>query len=245
MNKLLEVCCGSYYDALQAMEGGATRIELNSALSLGGLTPSFATFKKVREHTSLKIICMIRNRGAGFCYLKEDIEVMFADAVILLENGADGLAFGFLKEDKTVNKELTKQMSELIHSYGKEAVFHRAIDVVRDYSQGFEDIIQCGIDRVLTSGANANAAEGIHNLKAMQKMHKNEIEIIAGCGINEDNVDYIIDNTGINQIHSSCKVKLHDVTTSNYSVNFSFIETNRYDVVDKDRVIAILNKMGM
>ncbi|NBK98747.1 MAG: copper homeostasis protein CutC [Erysipelotrichia bacterium] len=244
MNKVLEVCCGSYYDALQAYRGGAKRIELNSALHMGGLTPSLATLIKVKQDTDLKVICMLRNRGAGFCYLEEDREVMFADAKILLEHGADGLAFAFLKEDKTVDKEQSEKMVALIHQYGKEAVFHRAIDVVNDYAQGFVDIIACGVDRILTSGANVKAVEGVNKLKKMQDLYGSQIEILAGCGINEDNVDYVLANTGLKQIHSSCKTKLHDPTTSNYGVNFSFIETNRYDVVDQERVQAILAKMN-
>ena len=96
MDKIVEVCCGSYYDALQAQYGGARRIELNSALHLGGLTPSLATLLKVKDNTDLEVICMVRPRGAGFCYNDEDFEVMKLDAEILLDNGADGIAFGVL-----------------------------------------------------------------------------------------------------------------------------------------------------
>lgn len=243
MNNILEVCCGSYYDALQAEKGGAKRIELNSALHMGGLTPSLATLIKVKEDTDLKVICMVRNRGAGFCYIAEDKEIMFMDAKLMLDHGADGLAFGFLNDDKTIDMQSTKEMVELIHSYGKEAVFHRAIDVTSDYAQAFADIIECGVDRVLTSGANAKAIEGVNKIKKMQETYGTDIEILAGCGINEDNVDYVLVNTGINQIHSSCKEKLHDPTTSNYGVNFSFIDINRYDVVSKELVANILSKI--
>ena len=64
----VEICCGSYYDALQAWKGGAKRVELNSALYLGGLTPSLGTLRQVKKNTGLKVICMVRPRGAGFCY---------------------------------------------------------------------------------------------------------------------------------------------------------------------------------
>lgn len=243
MNKILEVCCGSYYDALQAQAGGAKRIELNSALYMGGLTPSLATLINVKKDTNLKVICMVRNRGAGFSYMQEDIKIMFEDAKIMLENGADGIAFGFLHDDKTIDKENTKKMVELIHHYHKEAVFHRAIDVSSNYEQAFSDAIECGVDRILTSGANIKAVEGIEKIRKMQQQFGNDVEIVVGCGINEDNADYVLMNTGVMQIHSSCKEKLHDPTTSNYGVNFSYIETNRYDVVDKNRVKAILAKM--
>ena len=72
MKSIVEICCGSYSDALAAWKAGATRIELNSALSLGGLTPSLATLKMTKQNTGLKVITMIRPRGAGFCYDEED-----------------------------------------------------------------------------------------------------------------------------------------------------------------------------
>ena len=75
MKPIVEICCGSYSDALAAWKAGATRIELNSALSLGGLTPSLATLKMTKQNTGLKVITMIRPRGAGFCYDEEEYEV--------------------------------------------------------------------------------------------------------------------------------------------------------------------------
>ena len=87
---IIEICCGSYYDALQAAYGGAKRIELNSALMLGGLTPGTATLKLVKQNIpDLKVITMVRPRGAGFCYSKEEFTVMEAECLELLENGAD------------------------------------------------------------------------------------------------------------------------------------------------------------
>ena len=96
---MIEICCGSYEDALAAWKGGAERIELNSALYLGGLTPSIGSLRLVKENTGLKVISMVRPRGAGFNYTEAETEQMFADARILMENGSDGLAFGFLTSE--------------------------------------------------------------------------------------------------------------------------------------------------
>lgn len=239
-NKTVEVCCGSYYDALAAQEGGAKRIELNSALHIGGLTPSIATLLLVKNETDLKVICMVRERGAGFCYDEYDKKVMFYNARIMLENGADGLAFGFLNQDKTVDMEATKKMTDLVHSYGKEAVFHRAVDVCADYEKAFAAIVECGIDRVLTSGGQVKAVEGIRRIKEMQERYGNQIEILAGCGVNETNAQYIMDNTGITQVHSSCKSWKHDITTSHFGVNYSYMGTNKYDVVSSEKVAELI-----
>lgn len=114
-NLEVEICCGSYYDTLQAWKGGAKRVELNSALHLGGLTPSLGTLRQVKKNTGLKVICMVRPRGAGFCYNMEDFEVMLEDAHILLENGADGIAFGCLTADR-VQDFIRKTDVKQIHS---------------------------------------------------------------------------------------------------------------------------------
>ena len=102
MERIIEICCGSYEDALNAYYGRAKRIELNSALHLGGLTPSLATLKLTKKNTNLKIITMVRPRGAGFCYNEIEFEVMKEDAKSLLENGADGIAFGCLNKDGSI-----------------------------------------------------------------------------------------------------------------------------------------------
>ena len=109
---IVEICCGSYYDALQAAKGGAKRIELNSALMLGGLTPSTATLKLVKQNIpDLKVITMVRPRGAGFCYSHEEFQVMAAECQELLEAGADGIAFGCLKADGTLDKEKNSHLT--------------------------------------------------------------------------------------------------------------------------------------
>lgn len=243
MDVILEVCCGSYEDALEAYRGGAKRIELNSALYLGGLTPSLSMLMQTKKNTDLKVICMVRNRGAGFCYDEVEAEGMFMDAKILLDNGADGIAFGFLNEDRSVHKEWTKKMVDLIHSYGKEAVFHRAIDVCEDMIAACKDIIECGADRILTSGGYAKAPEGIERIKQMQEMYGEQIEFLAGSGINETNAVYVLENTGIHQVHSSCKGWKHDITTSHYGVDYSYAGVNKFEVVEAEKVKKLLDSL--
>lgn len=109
MDRIIEICCGSYEDAINAYRGGAKRIELNSALYLGGLTPSIATLELIKRNTDLEVICMVRPRGAGFCYSDLEKKQIFAEAKALLERGADGLAFGFLTEDRTIDLNLHKK----------------------------------------------------------------------------------------------------------------------------------------
>lgn len=242
---IVEICCGSYYDAKMSCIGNADRIELNSALHLGGLTPSLGSLIKVKKEFNIKTICMIRSRGGGFFYNNEDIEVMFYDAKILLENGADGLAFGFLNEDKSIDLENTKKMVDLIKSFGeKEAVFHRAFDCVSNPYKAVESLIDLKVDRILTSGLKNKAIDGIDLLKDLNNLYNSNIEFVVGSGVNYENAKNIIECTGINQVHSSCKQFLEDKTTIGNEVSYSFIEdTLKYDVVSLDLVKKLVSSV--
>ena len=242
MKNVIEVCAGSYADCLAAEKGGATRVELNSALSAGGLTPTLATLLRVKKETNLKVICMDRPRAAGFCYDAADTTIMMDDAKILLENGADGLAFGFLKENGEVDAEKTKAMCDLIHQFGKEAVFHRAFDVTPDPFAAMETIIHCGVDRVLTSGQKAKAMDGIALIGELQKKYGEQVEILAGSGMNASNALEMIEKTGIHQVHSYCKGYETDPTTEKNGVTYAYLpspHTMDYDVVKEELVRKI------
>ena len=235
MNKIVEICCGSYEDALHAYRGGAQRVELNSALYLGGLTPSLASLIKTKQNTNLKVIVMIRPRGAGFCYSEEDYEVMKEDCKLMLEHGADGIAFGFLNKDFSIDLTRTKEFADMIKSYNKETVFHRAFDCTDHPYEAIEQLITLGIDRILTSGLKEKAMDGKELIKDLQSRYGDKIEILAGSGINALNANEIMDYTGICQVHSSAKSWVEDITTSHNDVSYAYNE-NMYDVVDEKLV---------
>lgn len=243
MSNVVEVCAGSYQDCLAAYHGKADRVELNSALSVGGLTPSVAALIRVKKETDLKVICMVRPRAAGFCYDEHDEKIMMDDAKILLDNGADGIAFGFLNADGSIQLEQTKKMVDLVHSYQKEAVFHRAFDVCPDAYKGIEDLIALGVDRILTSGQKAKAFDGKDLIRDLQSKYGDKIELLAGSGVNATNAKEIIEYTGIHQVHSSCKSYLTDTTTSLNGVSYAYLPEPHemdYDVVDENLVKAIV-----
>lgn len=240
--KKVEICCGSYYDALAAQNGGASRIELNSALHLGGLTPSIGTLLQVKNNTDLEVICMVRPRAAGFCYNEEDVETMFLDAEVLLDNGADGIAFGFLDEECDIDIPHTRKMVELIHSYGKTAVFHRAIDCVFDIDKAMDILIALGVDRILTSGLQLTAIEGEEMIKYLQEAYGEHIEILAGSGINPQNVEHFMAMSHVNQVHSSCKDWKLDPTTCALEGAFSYHDCE-YECVDYEKVEELVDKV--
>ena len=240
---LFEVCAGSVQDCINAQLGGADRVELNSALHLGGLTPSLAMLKLVKEKTSLKVICMDRPRAAGFCYDDVEIETMFEDAKILLENGADGISFGFLNSDATINVTETKKMVELIHQYQKEAVFHRAFDCVDDPMHAIKQLIDCGVDRILTSGLQPTAIQGASVLEKLQSEFGDQIELLAGSGINANNIRVLNEQTGLHQFHGSCKEWCKDPTTTVGNVSYAYHESDDYDCVSLEKVKSIVQEL--
>lgn len=246
----IEICVGSYVDCLAAFRGGVKRVELNSALSVGGLSPSLSVLRRVKKETDLKVICMVRPRAAGFCYTREEKEIMFDEAALFLSEGADGIAFGFLKEDRTVDVMETGKMTELIHNYQKEAVFHRAFDVTPDADVAMEALISCKIDRVLTSGQAGTAIEGMEKLAELQRKYGNQIEILAGSGVHAGNVVTLLEKTGIRQVHSSCRGYRMDATTVGRYVNYSYLpepHEREYDAAEEALVkglVRVVEGMG-
>lgn len=246
MEKIVEICCGSYEDAWNAYQGGAKRIELNSALYLGGLTPSLASLILTKQNTHLKVITMIRPRGAGFHYTDKEFEVMKADTRIMMENHADGIAFGCLDEEGKVDIQKTKEIVSIVKEYQGEAVFHRAFDCVKDPYKTIEQLIELGIDRILTSGLENKAMEGKDLIKDLQEKYGGQIEILAGSGINASNAKEIMRYTGITQVHSSCKDWQQDSTTMCNHVSYAYASSPHeldYDIVSQELVERIVKSI--
>lgn len=245
MSKItLEICCGSLEDTKAAQAGGADRIELNSALYLGGLTPSLGTLLLAKEQCTIPVVAMVRPRGGGFCYSEDEFEVMLRDTRILLEHGADGIVFGFLHSNNTLDVERSSQMVELIHSYGKEAVFHRAIDCMDDIDSGLEQLIALKVDRVLTSGGRNTAWEGREVIARLQQKYGNQIEILPGAGLRKENALDFLTIAGTTQVHSSCKGYHTDPTAKGVHVSYAY-NTGEHEmdveVVNLEEVVALRN----
>lgn len=245
--RIVEICCGSYYDAVQAAAGGARRIELNSALMLGGLTPTPATLKLVKQSfPDLKVVAMVRPRGAGFCYTEEEFLVMEAECQELAAAGADGIAFGCLCADGTLDMEKNKRLISLIKGAKMEAVFHRAFDCADNPFEAAEQLIGLEVDRVLTSGQQASAMDGAEQIRRLQAEYGDRIQILAGGGVNAENALELIEKTGIAQVHSSCKTWRTDPTTVRGNVSYSIAPGDRksmYDVVSASLVRALVEKV--
>ena len=161
--------------------------------------------------------------------------MMFANH-ILMKNGADGIVFGFLNPDGTLRVDWTKQMVELIHSYGKEAVFHRAIDCAEDIDGGIEQLIELKVDRVLTSGGMNTAWEGREVIARLQKNYGDKIEILPGAGITASNAAWCREQMGVDQMHAAIHRTAYDVScqhnTAIYFGGCIYPPEDRYKIAD-------------
>lgn len=197
----VEVCIASVAESQTAESAGADRLELNSGLPLGGLTPSAALVQRVLEHCKLPVIAMARPRPGGFCYSSDDWSTLLGDAEWLIETGVRGLAFGCLNSNRTIDVERVCQLRNL--NPKTELVFHRAFDLTSQWKTAIDQLVDCGIDRVMTSGLAATVPEGIEVIAQIVKYADSRIEIIPAGGINESNIAEIVNATGCDQIHGS------------------------------------------
>lgn len=215
----IEICCGSAGDVWTAARAGAHRAELNSALFLGGLTPSLGAMELARD-AGIPVLAMVRPREGGFCYTELEFRTMLTDAARLLEAGATGIVFGFLRPDGTVDAERCQAMLEVIGA--RESVFSRAIDVVPDWRAALDTLCGLGVTRVLTSGQAATAPEGASVIRAMRDYAAGRIAILPGAGVRLGNARALLEETGCDQIHASMKAAQIDRSaTHNPRVSFS------------------------
>ena len=173
---LLEICCGSIDDAIAAERGGADRVELCSALFLGGLTPSIGTLDEARARLRIPIIAMVRPRSGGFCYTAAEFATMERDAAAALAHGADGVVFGILHPDGTIDLDRTRGIRQIIGA--RQAVFHRAFDVTPDPFRALDQLVDLGITRVLTSGQQPDVIQGAALIRKLVEHARGRIEIL-------------------------------------------------------------------
>jgi len=196
----IEFCVDSYLGALAAKSHGVKRIELCSALSVGGLSPSIGLIKKCAEIKEVETHVMIRPIEGNFVYDNNIIEAMLQEIICLKNAGAKGVVFGCLNKNDQINIEQNKILIEKAKTLGLETTFHRAFDHVKDPHIALKNLITLGFDRVLTSGTKKKALDGAQIISKLVDQAKGKIQIMAGCGVNENNVAQIA-QTGVDAIH--------------------------------------------
>jgi copper homeostasis protein len=198
----IEICANSLTSALNAQLGGAHRIELCSELSLGGITPSAAIIQLVRERLDIPAFVLIRPRGGDFCYSNDEIAVMERDIEFCKQVGCDGVVIGVLKSNGTIDIDKMKRLIEAARPM--QITFHRAFDVCQHPFKALENIKNLGIERILTSGQNNLAADGMQLLKQLVHDASGKVSIMAGSGVNAQNA-LAFQEIGIQELHFSAK----------------------------------------
>ncbi len=212
---ILEICANSYQSAVNAEIASAHRIELCSEISVGGITPSLGLLKKVLQSLTIPVHVLIRPRSGNFTYSDKEFEIMKENIRLCKDLGCAGIVSGVLHEDNSIDLKRTKELIEL--SKPMSFTFHRAFDIVSKPKEALLQLIALGVHRLLTSGQQEKAEDGIDLLLELQKLAKNKLTILPGSGINSENCIHF-KNTGFTEIHSSAS-KIISSRTHSYFGN--------------------------
>jgi len=229
----IEFCIDSVDGAIAAMKYGADRVELCSSLSVGGLTPSFGLIKQCAQQ-GVEVHVMIRHIVGGFNYSKEDVLIMLHDIKMVKDAGGSGVVFGCLTPQNELDFESNIDLIEAARNLELEVTFHRAFDFVKNPQEALTSLINFGVDRILTSGQHNKAINGIENIKALVKQANDEIEIMAGSGVNSSNA-VELSETGVDALHFT----IHQSNSENEALGMG-----ARTVIDEEKVKEILKVLS-
>jgi len=243
---VIEIAANSLQSAINAQLGGATRIELCSDLELGGITPSAGLIRKVRSALHIPIYVLIRPRAGDFIYSDFEFETMLADIEFCKSENIDGIVTGVLDNNAKIDKERLLLIKEVAGAM--PVTFNRAFDVTASSEEAIQTLIECGVERVLTSGQKSSAIDGRFLIKQLADKVGKKIIIMAGSGINENNILPISEFTGVNEFHTSSKilvksqmVHLHrDIKISSNNDNHE----NDYYISDLQKIKKVVNALS-
>ncbi len=240
MSVLIEVCCGSVDDALEAEAGGADRVELNSSLFFGGLTPSIGAVIEAKHRLRIPVMVMIRPRGGGFCYTDSELAVMERDIERAAEHGADGIVFGVLTADGALDERANARL--LARAGRLPVVFHRAFDVMTGAEEGLERLIDLGFRRILTTGRRAQIEDGADYVRGLIERARGRIEILPG-GMTPRTAPRLIAQIGCSQIHVASFTRRTDPSSrANPDVYFGsalYPPEDSYELTDRAFVAGV------
>jgi copper homeostasis protein len=226
MPALLEVCVDSPKGLAAAIEGGAGRIELCSALELGGLTP-VAGLMKAATSAPIPVYAMIRPHSGPFIFDAADEDAMMADIDAVRAFDLAGVVIGANRPDGTLDMPLIHRLKK--HAAGLGSTLHRAFDLVPDADVALEQAVELGCERILTSGCAPKAMDGLETLKRISAKADGRISIMPGSGVRCGNVAQILRMTGAREVHGSCSSPAN-IDPRAVSFGFAAPATNQTDV---------------
>ena len=229
MGYTLECCVDSVESAIAAKKGGADRIELCSALVIGGLSPSQALYRKIREQVDLPIRVLLRPRFGDFCYTDFEHEIIKEEIRSFRKLGADGIVIGTMKPDGTLNVE---QMKELIEeAQGMPVTLHRAFDMCKDPFVALEEAKELGISTILTSGQKNTCIDGVELLKELVEKAQGETEILVGGGVDASVLPVLAEKTKAKAYHMSGKISMEsEMRYRKQDVSMGIASVSEYEI---------------
>lgn len=217
--KKVEIACCNIESVINANNAGASRIELFENLADGGCTPSYGMLKKAKEVSKIPVYVMIRPRGGNFCYTNEELEIMQEDIKVCLELNIKGIVFGVLTKEDKVDQAACGLLLETWKN--RPATFHRAFDNSNNLENAVNSIIQLGFERILTSGGQPKAEQGLEVILELHRKYGEQISIMAGSGITSENVHLFSE---LNEVHATCKV---ETKNNNLFGHYSYSEFDK------------------
>lgn len=200
---VLEVAANSVASSCAAQAGGAGRVELCSALELGGVTPSWATIAMARERLRIPLYVLVRPRAGDFLYDDLECETMLRDIEACANLGCDGVVIGVLDADGNVDMARCRPLVAAAGDMG--VTFHRAFDHASDQARALEDVVGLGCERVLTSGGRPRATQAVDAIRALVVQAGDRLSVMPGAGVNADNLAQLARATGAREFHASAK----------------------------------------
>ena len=194
-----EACCEGFTEGINAEALGANRIELCSNLAVGGLSPSFNEVKEALKFLNIPVFVMVRPREWNFIYTKKEKELMIQEIRNLKNIKVEGIVIGSLNNKGEIDTEFMKEVVKIAKPMNIR--FHKAIDEVKDYNKAIEQLIEIGIDRVLTSGKKDKAEDAIGFLKTINRLYGNDITFVAAGNITKDNLDSLNNKLDFKEYH--------------------------------------------
>ncbi len=228
----LEACIETLEEAVLAQKYQCKRIEVCSALDLGGLTPSSSLIKACSKLSGIESHILIRPRAGRFIYTAEELNLMQDDIRFAASNGIKGVVFGCLNHENRIDISATKLLVDLAKSLQLQTTFHRAIDFVKDYEDSIQQLIDLRFERVLTSGQKQTAFEGLASIQSLIKRFSNQIEIMVGSGINAAHV-IPFQSIGVDALHFTIRKKINSNTLLKMGIHYQADETKLKEIINK------------
>lgn len=237
---LLEVCAFNLQSSVIAERVGAKRVELCENPADGGTTPSYGTIKQTREKISISLYPIIRPRAGNFFYDEEEFAIIKQDILLCKQLGCDGISTGVHLQNGEIDTERLKRIVEWAYPMG--VTCHRVFDATPNPFKALEEIIDCGCERILTSGQKTAAPDAIDILAELVQRANGRIIIMPGAGVRSSNIEALINGTGATEFHTSARIMAPDpVTFRNPAIADA---TNWYIANEEElnKIIGILNK---